>query len=319
MNYNSTFVDAQSALTFLQQQASYIEPQVYEIEYPDIQYPDLVPIDTSGNEWMKSKTFYSTDKVGQAAWTHHMANDIPFADIVKAKFEVGMEMGGIGYYYTLEELGVQMLIPGTNLTAERGDAARRAYEEFMERVTFTGDSSKGWTGLVNDLNVTAGSAIADGAGGGGNSPLWANKTGDQMNRDINAILTGVYTGSNTVERADTLLLPVDRFTLLANTRLTNSDMNAMAWVQRYNTYTAITNQQLTIRAVRGLETAGSGGTARMVAYRNDPAVLKLHLPMPHRFLGVMQVAAMRYDVPGIFRTGGLEIRRPGSVRYLDGI
>jgi hypothetical protein len=33
----------------------------------------------------------------------------------------------------------------------------------------------------------------------------------------------------------------------------------------------------------------------------------------------MQTAPLRFDVPGIFRTGGVEIRRPGSMRYLDGI
>jgi hypothetical protein len=26
-----------------------------------------------------------------------------------------------------------------------------------------------------------------------------------------------------------------------------------------------------------------------------------------------------FDVPGIFRIGGLEVRRPGAVRYMDGI
>jgi hypothetical protein len=316
MLYHESFRDAQSALSFMQQQASYIEPQVYETQYPDIQYPDLVPVDTSGNEWAKSKTFYSSDKVGQAQWFHHMANDVPFADIVKTKFEVGLEMAAIGYYYTLEELGVAQQIPGTNLTTERADAARRAYEEFMENIVFVGDTTKNWDGLTNNGDVTAGNATADGTG---TSALWSAKTGDLMARDINQILTGVYTGSNTVEMADTLLLPITNFTTLATTRVTNTTASALGWVQEFNTYTAITGQKLTIRAVRGLETAGVGGTARMVAYRNDPQVLKLHLPMPHKFLGVMQVTALRYDVPGIFRTGGLEIRRPGAVRYLDGI
>jgi hypothetical protein len=316
MNYHSIFTDAQSALSFMVQQASYIEPQVYAIQYPEIQYPALVPVDTSGNEWAKSITFFSSDKVGQANWFHHLSNDMPFADIVRTKYEQGLEMAGIGYYYTLEELGVSMQIPGYNLTPERGDAARRAYEEFMDRIAFFGDTTKGWTGLTNDANVTFGNATADGTG---SSPLWSTKTADLMIRDVNQILTGVYTGSQTVEMADTLLLPVDRFTSLATTRVTNTTASALGWLQQYNTYTAITGQDLTIRAVRGLETAGAGGTARMIAYRNDPQILKLHLPMPHKFLQVMQVTPLRFDVPGIFRTGGIEIRRPGSVRYLDAI
>jgi hypothetical protein len=56
-----------------------------------------------------------------------------------------------------------------------------------------------------------------------------------------------------------------------------------------------------------------------VAYKRDPRVLKLHLPMRHRFLPVWQTGPITFDVPGIFRTGGTEIRRPGAVRYFDGI
>jgi hypothetical protein len=318
MNYRESFRDAQSVLSFMQQQASYIEPQVYEIQYPEIQYPDLVPVDTSGNEWTKSITFYSSDKVGQANWYHHMAADIPFADIVRTKYEQGIEMAAIGYYYTLEELGVQMMIPNMNLTVERADAARRAYEEFMEQIAFFGDATKNWTGLVNDTTITAGTVPADGTSSG---TTFASKlaTPSLIIRDVNAILTGIYTATNTVEMADTLLLPITQFTQLANAQLTNTTVNLLGWIKQYNTYTAITGQQLTVRAVRGLETVGSGGTARMIAYRNDPAVLKLHLPMPHKFLQPMQVTALRYDTPGIFRTGGLEIRRPMSVRYADGI
>lgn len=308
--------DAQSALSFMVQQASYIEPEVYRIQYPEIQYPTLVPVDTSGDEWAKAITFFSLDQVGQAAWFHHMADDLPFADIIRNQYQVQLEMAGVGYYYTLEEVAQTQRIPNLNLTAERANAARRAYEEFMERITFFGDTTKNWTGLCNDTNVTAGTATADGTG---SSPLWSTKTADQIIRDVNQILTAVYTGSATVEMADTVLLPVASFTLLATTRVPNTTASTLGWLQEFNTYSAITGQTLTIRAVRGLETAGAGATNRMIAYRRDPAIVKLHVPMPHKFLSVMQVTPLRFDVPGIFRTGGIEIRRPGSVRYLDGI
>ena len=92
--FNSPYrlVDAQAALSFMTQQATYIEPQVYEIQYAEIQYPSLIPIDSSGNEWAKSKTFFSLDKVGQAAWFHHLASDIAMADVQRTKYEVNIEM-----------------------------------------------------------------------------------------------------------------------------------------------------------------------------------------------------------------------------------
>jgi hypothetical protein len=156
---------------------------------------------------------------------------------------------------------------------------------------------KGWTGLLNDPNVTQGYAIADGTG---SSPLWSTKTGDQMVRDVNSVLTSVYTTSLTIETANTVLMDPAHFTQMANTRLPNTTMNALEWLRQYNAYTALTQQPITIMAARGLETAGLGGTSRIMAYRRDPQIVKFHLPMPHRFLPVWQTAPIVYDVPGIF-------------------
>jgi hypothetical protein len=318
---NSFMMDAQQVLSFLTQQATSIETEVYRIVYPDIQYPQLIPVDTSANEWAKSITFFSMEKVGAADWLNHMAKDVPLADIARSKYEQGIEMAGIGYRYTLEELGSAMLIPGLNLTSERAEAARRAYEEFLDQVGLYGDTTKGWTGLVNDANVTIIAATANGALNGETvSTEWEDKTADQIMNDFNNAITAAYTASKTVELADTVLLPVAEHARIAQMpRSTGSDMTVLDWLQKYNVYTAQTNQPLTVRAVRGLETAGAGGVGRMVVYRRDPQVLKFHIPMPHRFLPVWQTGPMVFDVPGIFRTGGVEIRRPGAVRYVDGI
>lgn len=309
----------QAALSFLVQQTSYIEPEVYKMRYPDVQYPQLIPVDTSANEWAKSITYYSSDQVGRAAWFNHMAKDIPKADVTREKNETGVEMAGIGYGYTLEELGQAMMIPGLNLSADRASAARRAYEEFVDDVALRGDTAKNYHGLLNYPGVDTSTAQADGVN---TNTTWDDKTGDQVARDINAAITGMYTATLTVEIADTVLLPIAALTSLATRRMSTdsgTDTTILAWLMRNNVYTMQTGQALTIRGVRGLETAAAGGNGRMVVYRRDPSVLKMHIPMPHRFLPVWQTGPLSYDVPGIFRLGGLEIRRPKAVRYVDGI
>jgi hypothetical protein len=50
----------------------------------------------------------------------------------------------------------------------------------------------------------------------------------------------------------------------------------------------------------------------MIAYRRDPQVIKMHIPMTHRFLPVWQTGPLVFDVPGIFRLAGLEVRRPAG-------
>ena len=151
-----------------------------------------------------------------------------------------------------------------------------------------------------------------------------NKTPDNIIRDVNDVLTGIYSNSLQVEMADTLLLPIPAFTDLASRRLTDTGTTVMQFIERSNIYTATTGMPLMIRTMRGLENASmtTGDTdnaGRAIAYRRDPSVLRLHMPMPHRFLAPMQTAPLVYEIPGIFRLGGLEIRRPGAMRYLDGI
>jgi len=308
--------DNQQQLGFLLAQTTYIESQVYRIQYPEIMYPKLMPIDTSASEWAKSITYYSIDRVGNADWYDGQATNIPMADINRDKREQGVEMAAIGYRYNLEEIGVAMMIPGMNLSSERAEAARRAYEEFIDRLVRVGDTRKKITGLFNNPFVTRTTAIADGSG---SSSLWINKTGDQMIADVTGALTAVYQGSNTVEMADTVLLPIANLQLLANTRIANTYGNVLDYLMKYNLWKQTTGQDLTILGVLSLDTAGINGSARMVAYRRDPQVIKLHLPMPHRFLPVFQTGPMTYDIPGIFRVGSVEVRRPGAVQYVDGI
>jgi hypothetical protein len=274
----------QAALTFLVQQTSYIEPEVYKQRYPDVQYPQLIPVDTSANEWAKSVTYFSMDQAGRASWFSHLAKDIPKADVSREKHETTIEMAAIGYGYSLEELGQAMMIPGLNLSADRATAARRAYEEFVDDVALRGSTEKNYQGLINNTSVDVSSAAAV---GNGSSTTWDDKTGDQVAADINAAITGMFTATLTIEIADTVLLPIAAMTSLATRRFTTdggTDTTIMAWLMKNNVYTMQTGQALTIRGVRGLETAAAGGNGRMIVYRRDPSVLKLHLPMPHRFL-----------------------------------
>lgn len=312
----------QDALGFLESQIAYIERDVYQTRYPEIQYPMLVPVDTNAPEWTRSITHYSMDQVGQAEWFNSDSTDMPFADVTRDQHNVGVEMAAIGYRYNTEELSLAMMT-NTNLTNERANAARRAAEEYIDNIVTNGDATKNWDGLINFTGVTRVDAAASGTGSGNAQRRWANKTPDNIIRDVNDILTGIYSNSLQVEMADTLLLPIAAFTDLASRRLTDTGTTVMRFIEESNIYTATTGMPLMIRVMRGLENAstatGDTSAGRAIAYRRDPSVLRLHMPMPHRFLMPMQTAPLVYEIPGIFRLGGLEIRRPGAMRYLDGI
>ena len=309
--------DAQSVMSFVTRQAAHIEPTVYATKYPDLQYAELLPIDTSAGEYTKTIEFYSSDKVGQAKWFNHNSRDVPRADVQMSKHTHSIEMAAIGYGYTTEEIGYASRL-GINLSGDRAMAARRAYEEFVNDIAFNGDTQKGWTGLYNDSNVDAANVADSGAS---SSRLWKDKTPIQILADINESLTAVVTGTRRTEIAGHLLLPLEAFVHITTTPMSTDfpNMTIYDYVMKSNTYTAMTGQPLTIRVGDGLESAGATSTGRMIAYRKAPDVLKLHLPVPLKFLPVWRTGPMLYEIPGYFKLGGVEIRLPGAVKYRDGI
>jgi hypothetical protein len=318
MNFHMFGRDAQqSAYNFVVNQTTAIESEVVKMQYPDVQYPDLVPVDTAtGNEWVKSITYFSADMMGRADWFHHTALDVPLAELSREKFERGIEMAAIGYRYTLEEVASAMNTPGLNLTADKATACRRAYEEFVDNLALRGSVPKAMQGLINSSLVTATTAPADGAAG---ATTFASKSNDQVIRDINNAMMGIATGTNWLYYADTILLPPAVLVGLAGRIIQYSSMTLLDWIKQYNVLTVQTGRPIVLAGVRGLETAGVGQISRMVAYRRDPSVLKMWIPMSHKFLPVWQRGPLVFDVPGIFRLGGVEIRMPAAMRYLDGV
>jgi len=312
----------QAAFGFVVNQAFTINTRIYETAFPDLDFGRLVFVDTSAPEYTPGIITFISSTVGKAAWFTTGAKDVAKADVTRDRSDVRVHMAAVGYGYDTEEIGQAQLM-GMNLDAGKALAARRAYTEFMWNITLTGDTTKGLKGLANQTGVTAGLAPADGTG---SVTTWFNgsgvltKTPAQIVRDVNSVLTGIFTGSLTVEMADTLLLPYATVSYLGSTPMSDTNQETvLAFILRTNIYTQMTGRPLTIRGVLGLDTQGAGGTRRMVAYANREDVVKLHLPMPHRFFPVYQDGPFNFEVPGAFRTGGVEALRPGAFRYLDGI
>lgn len=315
------FRDAQQALGFVTPQFYNIERTIYEVKYPSFDYASLVPVVTEGNEWARGTLFYSMDSAGRADWISGAAGDMPYADVNRSVFTQGFHMAGIGYEWNLEEINVAAM-EGIAISDLKARAARRVAEQFLWNIAMTGKkdgttNDKGWTGLINDANVPAADVAANGTG---SVTWWASKTPDQILADINAGITGIYTTTAETEMADTVLLPTAIYLTLASTpRSATSEATILNYLLQNNAYTAETGRPLTVRAMRVLNTADPGGDGRMVIYRRDPEVVRFHLPMPHRFLPPFQKSSMGWEIGGIMRTGGVEVRLPKAMTYLDGI
>ncbi|WP_245515883.1 DUF2184 domain-containing protein [Rhizobium leguminosarum] len=317
--------DATAALAFVTAQAYRINQTVYETRYPDWDFGRLIYVETEGDPWAPGIMTYLSDMSGAANWQSGAAKDIPLADVNQDFQLKTFHLAAIGYQYNIQEVNAAIQITGGTLQNRRAKAARLAYTKFMYDLTLFGSTEKGLGGVTNYPGVVAAAVPADGTG---SVTWWVNasgvgtKTPAQIVRDINLGLQGISLATYNIELADTVLLPDEALNYIAATPYSATTMETiLSFVMRNNLYTLRTGRPLNIRSVRELGVAGTAvaGKGRMVVYKNDENFVKLHLPMPHRFLPVYQDGPLNWQIPGIFRTGGVEMLTTAAIRYLDGI
>lgn len=301
-------------LGFVLSQVAHIERQVFKRKYPTVRYPSLVPVDTGAWSWAPTITHFSTDFTGKAQPVAARGDDFPVVKREHFKHDVTIEMDGIGYEFSMEEIeqARRLSIP---LESENAMACRFLAERRIDEYAMEGNAKYGWDSLLKSTKVTATTAPANGAS---SSTKWEAKTAIQILNEINDLLLSVYTSTNTVEMANTLLLPPNIWATLAGKFIDGTATSLLNAVRENNVFTMKTGMPLMIEECRGLENAAAGNEGRALAYYRDRSVLRLHLPMPFRFMRT-EYHLMKYMTPGIFRCGGLEIRLPGAMRYLDGI
>lgn len=315
---------------FFVSQLAHVEPEVLMIQYADIQYPDLIPVDDSAWDWAPQITWFSGDGTGEPKEIANAGDDIPLAQLSRDIHQVDVSMFALGFGYTEADIQSAMRV-GTNLSSEQAMNVRRLVEEKIEDIIWEGDTRHQWESFLNSSLVTNQAAAFGDGGMNASNRLWTNKTATEILKDINTALSGVRETTSRVEMADTLCLPPAACDLLSWMHLPQTDRSLWSYIMENNVYTNKTGRQLSIYEINELDTAGpavSGtterteggeGTGRMIAYRRSPDVLKFHMPMPFSFFNPRMENSLKYLVDGIFRTGGLEIRRPGAMRYIDGI
>lgn len=299
----------QSIMNFVISQTTHIEREVTREILPEITYMRLVPVDTSAPEWIKTVTHMSSNIYGKAQWMNLNADDVPMAGSQRGMREAPVFGAGIGYGYGLEEIQQAMMLDQP-LPSEDAFAARRAYEEFMQSLALYGDPEKGFYGLFTYPTIPVVAATSD----------WDTAPAEVVLGDINALLNSSYQGSKWTATANTLALPVTVLTKLGSRPVSGTNNETMlSYIKKNNIRTIMNQGELDIVGDPALETASATGGRRAMAYTRRPDVVKMHVPMPHRFLPVHKPGPLRFEVPGIFRTGGVDFRRPEMASYMDGI
>lgn len=195
---------------------------------------------------------------------------------------------------------------------------RLNYNKSVDKLVYRGFTSVGFTGLVNDANIVR-STAPNGAAG---SPLWQNKTVDEILWDVNKTLTEAWAASEYDESAipNHLLLPPDKYAYIVSTRIgTSGDENILDYLLRNN---LATNRggNLYIAPCRWCSGAGTGNTDRMVAYVNDRDKVYFDLPVPLT-RAMTQPVALQFAYITIYaaQMGQVKWLYYQPARYMDGI
>lgn len=300
MNAPVKIVDAQAALGFVVSQRTHIESEILKTPTPDVMYPKLIPWDDSAPAYAASVTFFTQDMIGKAKFINGKGDDLPLANSMRSKFEQMVNMGGIGYSFSLEEIGAAAML-GQSLSSDGAMAAQMASDFLIDELAFIGNDQLGVEGLFNTTGITS---VA--AGG-----LFSALTPAQVLDLINTQMSAIMAATNGIDIPDTLLLPIKAFGALSVPRSDNSDTTVLSYIKQNNVLTAQTGRPLTILASWRLTTSA-------VLYKRDPLVLKMHIPMPLRFIAP-QPRNLEIYVPGMFRVAPISIRRPKAINYITGV
>jgi hypothetical protein len=223
-----------------------------------------------------------------------------------------MELG-----WTVPELLSSQQI-GRPVDMQKYDAMQDKYQMDIDEQVYIGDSSLGVYGLLNSTAiVTTGNVALNAAG---TSRNWPDKTLQEVQTDVNALLYAVHAATGWKVCPRTLLLPFSRISTLAGMDAGIAGYrSALEWIRMNNYANVVNGVELEIKGVKWLEAATATGLtyARMFAYTNDkkyvrfPLTALQRLPLEYRSL---------YQLTTYFgRLGVVEFPYPVTQGFYDQI
>lgn len=304
--------DAQEAMAFVVSQLTYTESATYERQYQPLQYEQLIPITNEAGEWAESIRFELYDYVGNGKRSVGLGSDINLVDVAYADVTWPVVNGNIGYKYSTEELRRSAFLRKP-VSETKPMAAMDGYRRHMNKVGLYGEASANIFGLFNNPYVPTSNAP------NGNWTTTNKANPSLILQDLNTLITTQWQNTAYNDYIDTVAISPNRLAYLASTpRSDNSDKTILQYLLENNVAKTLNGTNLKIVPGFGLDTAGSGGTARMLGYVNRLDRLVMHIPMPLRYLAP-QLKGFDVMVPGEYKYSGVVFRYPSSALYVDGI
>ena len=313
-NFTSVHLDA-SETFFFARELEYVKSKSYDIEFPEMKAFKLIPISTEAGEGAQAITYAQFEEVGLARIIESYADDLPRADIRGKEYTTQVKSIGCSYGYSVQEIRAAIYV-GRSLTQRQANAARRANDQQVNRLAWFGDATYNILGVINTPNIPAYLVPNDGVGA---STLWTSKTPDQILRDLNSITNSIPSLTKGVEMPNTLILPVEQYTLIASTpRSATSDTTILEYFIQNNPFITTVDWVPELAGAGIDPPSGGSGTNMFIVYNKSPDKLTMEIPMPFTQYPP-QERGLEFVVPCESRYGGIITYYPLSIAFGEGI
>jgi len=304
---DSLNLDANESV-FFARELEYVKGRTYDEKYKLLKAFSLIPVSGEAPSGATEITWRSFKLYGMAKVIADYAHDFPRVDVFGEENTIKIKDLGVAYGYSIKEIRKAMMA-GVPLDAKRALAARRAIDEKINSLAWSGDSTYNIQGFLGYPGITEYTVPATGTGV---TKTWSTKTADQILVDLNGIVNAIVEGTNGIERPNTILMPIAQYNLIRNTRIGSTSDKTI-----YQFF-AENNPDIMIDWLTELKTAGSGSTAQFVAYSRDPEHLSLEVPVAFEQFEADK-KGMDYEIPCHAETAGIIVYYPASVCFGDGI
>jgi hypothetical protein len=296
--------DAGETAAFVRQ-LEYVKARTYDVKYLELKARQFLPVDSEVPSGAESFTWRSWDWAGMAKILANYADDLPKVTVLGKENVQGIKSLGASYDYTIQDIRAASMA-GTNLDARKAMAARRAVENRIEKLAAVGDSMADLPGFLNNANVPILTNPTINAN-------WPAATSAQILDDLHEIANKIVEQTLDTHRPDTMLLPVSRYSIVATRSFSTTIpdtilsvfLRTSPWIRNVDQWSF-------------LDTAGTGGITRAVAYERSPEVVELVIPQEFEQFPP-QARNLSFEVPCHARIGGVSIRYPLAMVYADGV
>lgn len=250
---------------------------------------------------------------GTIPWISPETNTIPGVEINGEKITLALRLAAREITFTSVELERSQAL-GQPIDAQKTNALNLTYQMNTDQMVYIGATEVGATGLLNSPLVTAGNVV-NGAGG---SPLWVNKTPDEMLADVNSLLLASWTASAYAVCPKSLRLPPKQFSFISSQKVSSAgNISILKFLKENSISNEINGGELDIQPIKWLPGLGAGSTDRMMVYTNDEERVRFPMVPVRRETAYYQ--GIRFTAPYLWAFGELEIVYPETIQYADGI